>query len=119
MSISPKNSPTSRTRKTIERRRFTYENVAVVSTAHITRDDGKYILDLDAPWLSHIYADGAATVFDLPEHDQAEQFKTATERYGFSEAFRDLCFVLADGGFEYVCFDRDGPVYPQFPTFDW
>jgi hypothetical protein len=93
--------------------------VAVVSTAHITREDGLFILHTEAPWLSHIYADGAASLFILPSYEQQASFKTMTERYGFSDAFRKLCLELSDSGFQHVCFDRDGPVYPQYPVFEW
>jgi hypothetical protein len=37
----------------------------------------------------------------------------------FSPAFEHILRVAKEAGFSHINFDRDGEVYPEFPTYDW
>jgi hypothetical protein len=115
-----RNKPTRRPRN-IETSNYHYDRVAIVSTAHLCEEDGKLILHLDAPGLRYVGAQGASSMFKVPRLgvDALENAFKEWEKFGFSPGFYALVSELAGMDFQYVCFDRDGPIYPQFKEFDW
>jgi hypothetical protein len=118
MSTSKKNSKPSIPK--FKRSHILYENIADISTSHITATDGQLILTQGAPNLAYIVAGCHGSMFHLPHICEGHaEWVAAAARYGFSDAFVSLCLQLARADFHYVYFDGDGPVYKDVQQFIW
>ena len=101
------------------------ESYAVVSTAHITKNDSETLGQIEN------------TAFNMPsgilfvqideyhyrvklEFENIDARNSLMEEMGFSSQFADLIEAgIAD---ERICgfiFDRDGPIYDDLPQFEW
>jgi hypothetical protein len=87
--------------------------VAMLSTAHITKEDGARLLHGPVP-AAVIYRSSEGALISIYEFaDPDEEFAN------FSEAFRDIIKKLSEDGYSYVRFDEVFPTIPELPTFDW
>jgi hypothetical protein len=87
--------------------------VAMISTSHITKEDGARLLHGPVP---------AAVIYRSSEGALIHIFKFIDpdkEFDDFSEAFRDIIKKLNEDGYSYVRFDEIFPTVPELPTFDW
>ena len=87
--------------------------VAMLSTSHITKEDGARLLHGPVP-AAVIYrsSEGALiSIYEFADHDE--------EFANFSEAFRDIIKKLNEDGYSYVRFDEVFPTISELPTFDW
>lgn len=111
---SANNTPTTKPRYIMT----TYPNmfvapVAMLSTSHITKEDGARLLHGPVP---------AAVIYRSSEGALIHIFEFAdpdVEFSAFSEAFRSIIKTLLKDGYNYVRFDELFPTTPELPTFDW
>ena len=99
------------------------QRVAVVSTAHIRREDDERLramahdhrLHDDTRFIVAEYHGGyLVRVFDNPAQEAEEAAKP-----GLSEEAQALIRLAAEEGFHWLRLDRDGPEIGGLPTFDW
>lgn len=89
------------------------QRVLVASTAHITVKDSETLRHKEHPFVTHSYEEGDFVILNEIEEKMAE-IKTI-----FSKEFVDLILLAQKNSCEILRLDRDGPIYPQLPTFDW
>jgi len=84
--------------------------VLVLSTGHMTREDNKLLKELSGRgdrW--QVYSGGTGFFVWVGEYDHIQ----------FSQALRDALYWAQEQGYDWVRFDRDGPVYHCLETHDW
>jgi hypothetical protein len=90
--------------------------VAVVSSQHITREDGQQLIKADP-------RDVLATLYESTGHiihsDDDEPVEEAFPPDRFSAAFRALVLHFRALGYTYLRIDAHGPVVAGLPTFEW
>ena len=103
----------------------------VISTSHITKEDGKLLLERShTPGVSDLpstYQLVPATdeyghwiwVGALDEEASLECQCAAAEDEGYSAYFTDILRLAHKNGCSYIRFDRDGPTYKELATLDW
>ena len=94
---------------------WTINRVPVVSTAHITAADDQALrnaYDSPDPWVSEV--EGGWLIFLGGEHFDSEFWERT-----LSPEAADILLAASVSGAQYIRFDKDGPVYHRFPTFEW
>jgi len=85
--------------------------VPVISTFHITKEDGQRLaLDDWRDSLAACHGDGHILHFEADSLDDFSEF---------SEPFQDMISEFADLGYTYLRLDIDGEILPDLPTFEW
>jgi len=87
--------------------------MAVISTAHITKDDGASLRH-HRNWRMQ---DEWSDLLAVPPASEMDEFEASSE--GFSPEFIALMKLIREKGFEYVRFDADGDVIEGLPTIEW
>ncbi len=95
---------------------FDVMQVPVISTAHITKEDGEQLMKADP-------RDVLATLYDSSGHivhaDLDEEMTEAFPPDRFSDAFRAVVQFFRDRGFTYLRLDAHASTAPDLPTFEW
>lgn len=87
------------------------KHVPVISTGHITKEDGEIILMEGHPYILDKADDGAWTLV-----------KTSFAHWqggGISPDFRELLQHFESRGYPWIILDRDGEIVEGLPTFEW
>ena len=85
---------------------FEIERMAIVSTGHLPQTELQ-ALQTAPDYLPILRDDYGVTVF------------THCQRPEHTPYANDILQAASDDGIEWVKFDCDGPIYDEFPTFDW
>jgi len=86
-----------------------------ISTCHITKNDGALLSRSGKTFL-----DGDPIVYDYGEGSFVYCGGLANGPYkNSSPEFNQILEFANRKGCRYVCFDCDGPEYPDIPRFDW
>lgn len=102
--------------------------VVVLSTAHISPADDALLHDEDSgaasvllyqplAWSSGPGVDRGQVGWLINVGDSPCRLLSLTQ-LGFSREFADLLHIMA-AYCTYLILDRDGPIHPDLPTFDW
>lgn len=92
--------------------------IPVISTAHITREDGKFLLDAYPVRSYNLLLD---SVRDGEDHIVGHLLKT-DERATSGILSENLCKILRDFaalGYLWLILDVDGDIVAGLETFDW
>lgn len=101
--------------------KWEHHEIAFISTAHLTENDGRLISQKDAPCHLAEHDEGHASYFwitDDPEHFFQYEIP-AWREFGFSESFIEIIRDLYEHKVSYVAFDNAANEVDGFPTFDW
>jgi len=108
-------------------------NSFTLSTAHITKVDGKLLLDKNCPYVKTIHPEGWCTLVKIPEELQRliqarlifNDLKKGTEclkNAGFSEEFIFVikwAVITHAETIKEICFDKDGQIIKSLPKLNW
>lgn len=89
--------------------KYEISNVLVLSTAHLTEKDSNY-LDKMAE---------AKGIFDYLVYVSSNSEEEDIETYDNRHTLIELAKFARKLNCSYLLFNSDGPIYEEFPTFDW
>jgi hypothetical protein len=87
------------------------EKTLVASTAHVELDDIE-LLQLDDAWRMNDY--GYGTIIYIGDEEAVSVFSS-----NYSEGLKLLVLFAVSLDCKYLKLDSDGPIYEEFPEYDW
>ena len=94
-----------------------------ISTAHVSEQDMK-TMALDPDTVSVYYYkrrswEGAFIHVSWDSIDNDPEYRQRLLDAGFSEEFVNIIWAARNLGCTFIRIDSDGPIYDEFPEFDW
>jgi hypothetical protein len=98
--------------------------VLSISTEHITEADGKKLnrgmnIDASGQYVQDHGGNDEPIIYDYGEGAFVYCSEDPQFFPDFSKEFNDIIEFGRKQGYRYICFDCDGAVYEELPTFDW
>lgn len=92
--------------------KFETEKILVASTAHVLEKDISSMYEILDMWMIHDYDYGISVRLD---DNSISKFSGEI----FSEGIKMMVLFAISIGCNYLKLDSDGPIYKEFPRYDW